>query len=335
MFEFLALNIGPLLAGLLIWYIVKNAFKWAPAGPWGAIGLMFTVWLVVTVGRILFLPTVDVAYVDIKGQVRGSELGADAARLLGQVPKQLGFTETGAQSQLFSGRPEGQVPTFDEQPSQIGVGGQETVVTTTPTVFEFASPVSVTPVSTLLVLEYLDGRIVQVDVTGTTPTACGIDLRRMNATGQPTHAYACPTSDGVTFAISQVTLPTDWPQLPVGLLQTAPEGIGGGGEGVPFDSPDMGQCIGTVLIQKGISHSSEYGANWLPAGSSWTLISPNWSGRAFTLDQNETWTLISNDWDSVSFPINGELSRQMGGKTGGGKTSSTVIGTGPIPSACR
>lgn len=338
-FGWLATSAVTIIAVVIVWFVMKYAFKWATAGPWGVLLLILSAVITVVAARLFLVPLIDDLYKNVKGDVADSAMAADVVSVLGAAPGKLGFTGEGAS--VLDTREQGNP--FEASPvagtasgqAQIVVGGQETVVTTTPTVFEFAGPYVVTPVSNLLVLEYPDGRIVQTNVSGTTPTACGEDLRRRDAAGRPTHALACPANDGVTFALSQVTLPVDWPQLPTEFVYVAPEGVGGGGEGIPFDSPDMGQCIGTVLAQKGISHSSEYGANWLPTGSSWTLISPNWGGRALTFDQNETWTLVSNDWDSVSFTINGELARQMGGKTGGGKTSATVIGTGPVPTACR
>ena len=334
-FGWLATSAVTIIAVIIVWFVMKYAFRWATAGPWGVFLLIVSAVITVVAARLFLVPLIDDLYKNVKGDVGDSVMAADIVSVLGAAPGNLGFTGQGA-SVLDQGQGGNPFESAPVASVPLAVVSQQTASLASPTVFEFAGPVVVTPNTNLLILEYPDGRVVQVDVTGSTPTACGESLLKRDDAGNPTHALACPASDGVTFALSQVTLPADWPQLPAGLLQTAPEGIGGGGEGgVPFDSPDMGQCIGTVLAQKGISHSSEFGANWLPAGSSWTLISPNWGGRAFTLDQSETWTLMSNDWESVSFPINGELARQMGGKTGAGKTFATVIGTGPIPSACR
>lgn len=333
-FGWLATSAVTIIAVVIVWFVMKYAFKWAVAGPWGVLLLIVSAVITIVAARLFLVPLIDDLYTNVKGDVSRSAMAADVVTVLGAAPGSLGFTGQGAsvldQSQ---GNPFETAPTTGGQQTQTGTVAAAVVAN--PTVFEFAHPYVVTPTSNTIVLEYTDGHVVQVEVTGTTPTACAIDLRRRDVSGNPTYAFACPTSDGVTFALSQVTLPVDWPQLPTELLYVAPEGVGGGGEGVSFNSPDMGQCVATELVQKGIAHSSEFGTNWLPAGSSWMLISPNWGARAFTLDQNETWTLISNDWDSVSFPINGELARQMGGKTGGGKTSATVIGTGPVPTACR
>lgn len=332
-FSWLATSAVTIITLIVVWVVMKYAFKWAPAGPWGVFLLIVSAVITVVAARLFLVPLIDDLYTNVKGDVADSALAADVVTALGAAPGDLGFTGQGANVlDQNQGNPFEAEPVAGEQTQTVGQNTE--VIVASPTVFQFARRYVVTSTSNLLVLEYPDGHLVQMDVTGVALTACGIDLRRRDAAGQPTHALACPASDNVTFALLQVTLPADWPQLPAA-LQTMPEGVGGGGEGVPFDSQDMGQCVATVLAQKGISHSSEFGTNWLPAGSSWSLTSPNWGGRAFTMDQNETWILVSNDWDGVTFMVNGELARQMGGKIGSGKTATTVIGTGPIPSACR
>ncbi|MBI3429197.1 MAG: hypothetical protein HY050_03880 [Actinobacteria bacterium] len=269
-------------------------------------------------------------------------MGADAARVLGALPANLGFTGEGAQSQIFqTPQPEGQVPTSGGQvptgagQTQIVVGSEPAVSVTTPTVFEFSRPYVVTSTTNLLILEHADGQVKQVDVSGIETTACAIDLRRLDASGNPTHALACPASDNVTFALSQVSLPADWPQLPAGLMPQVsvarPEGSGGGGGNWLIGGDVSGQCLKGELTRLGFENSTQFGTDWLPAGTTWMLSYPGWWSAAFTFAGNEIWNLQSRDWNWLVFDVNGVLARSMGPKA----DVSTVFGTGPVPEACR
>lgn len=75
---------------------------------------------------------------------------------------------------------------------------------------------------------------------------------------------------------------------------------------------------------------------YLPAGSKWTISSPNWWNHTMVGADKETWILRSNDWPDFSYEITGDLARALGGKINliQNRKSVTVTGTGQLPQAC-
>lgn len=331
LFKWLAASAVTILALFLTWWALKYAFQWAGAGPKGVLLLIVSTIMTLLASRYLLVPVVDDTYRGIKGGVRDSTIAADVVSVLGAAPSNLGLTGQG--SSIIQNPAQGN-PFGQSQPTTSGSIVSSPVTTTDPTVMAF-DPKSVTLAGGYLGLEYPNGELKVLSASEVVnPTACGIDLRRLDTSGKPTHLLACPASDGVEFAIAQVILPADFPQPP-SVAITTPER--GGGEPVTslFSKPGFGACLLAQLAGKGIAQSTQFGSNWLPAGSVWTLTSPNWWGRAFTLAANEQWTLVSKDWQGVSLTINGVLAHQMGGRTGAGPTSVSIIGTGPVPPECK
>ena len=338
-FGWLAASAVTIISVLIVWYVVKHAFKWADAGPWGVLLLILSAVITMVAARLFLVPLIDDLYSNVKGDVADSAMAADIVGVLGAAPKDLGFSGEGAT--VLDQQAEGQVPTTGEEvatsETQIIVAAEPAVSVAAPTMFEFAHPYVVTSTTNLLILEKPDGQVIQVDVTGIETMACALDLRRIGPDGKPTHAYACPPSDGKTFAISQVTLPSDFPTLPAGLLPqptpvvTAPEGSGGGGGNWLVGGESSGTCLKRELTRLGFENSTQFGTAWLPQGTSWTLSYPGTLGAWFTFAGNEKWALQSLDWRNISFKINGVLARAMGPQA----DVNSVFGIGPVPEACR
>lgn len=312
------------IIGYGILWVWTHAPQIASDSPWKTFLYLLSFAGVVVFFGYFLISGFDWTFTRFDKDARQSKMLAAVTRAFGLSPQDAGLTGQGTFLSQEGGI---QVPGVVSAPQettgvQIEVAAEPAaaVSVAAPTIYEFAVPVVVTPTTNLLVLEYPDGRFVQTETAGIETKACGVDLRRRDASGNAMYALACPASEGVTFALNQVSLPPDWPQLPVGLLPqptvSAPKGTGGG-EPVTMTPEERGACW--LDWANGVDLSSitqEQGPLFLPRGTEWRLKGPGgfleW-GSMWHTKNGERWTLTNQGMGVIDYPINGWVGRSFPG----------------------
>ncbi len=285
----------PVVSGLIIWWLLTNIPQIAQLGWKGT----FTVVVITYALFWLFtnndspakvVPVIDGGYTDVTGQVAESQMANDFAKILkpiGVDQQTLGLSTSNnnLEAPVVSG--------LDLNPNASGDASQVVV-----------NPVASGAFGAMRYTMTSDTVIPALDSSG-----AQINVSIMN--GQQVCVDSWSSDGWLNGCDNQSGYRLQFQSWMAG-LPSSPSQTNITQSTVQLTNEQLGQCW-MVFASKNLTGDAEFGAQALPAGTSWMLKGPggfadfgSWTGK-----KGEEWTLTNIDLGIENYPINGSLGRSF------------------------